>query len=156
LQRLIVREMHHRTQNLFAMFQAIASSTIDENKTTAEVKYVLEGRLQALAAAYTIPAYEGSEGVSLTKILDREVAAFSQRVNVSGCDIAIAPQAAQQFALIVHELATNALKYGALSVADGRISIEGSRKRLDGGGVFSFLWKESGGPKVPAPARKGF
>jgi len=155
-QQLIIRELQHRTRNLFAVFQSIAGRTLDEGKTAAEAKYVLNGRLQALARAYAMLSDAAWEGASLAKILDRQFAGFPQRLNISGCDLVVSPSAAQQFALIIHELATNALKYGALSTPDGRVSIEGRIERLDGDGRFSFLWTESGGPHVSAPTRKGF
>jgi two-component sensor histidine kinase len=63
---------------------------------------------------------------------------------------------AQQFALIVHELATNALKYGALSTHAGRVSIEGKTERLDGSGTFTFVWRETGGPAATKASRRGF
>jgi PAS domain S-box-containing protein len=154
-QKFIIRELQHRTQNLFAVFQAIANRTVDENKTAAEIKHVLNGRVQALARAYAIVAETAWEGASLAAILDREFAAFKRQVSVAGCDIIIIPSAAQQFALIVHELATNALKYGALSIADGCVSIVGKIDWLNGG-TFSFVWEEAGGPPVIAPTRKGF
>jgi two-component sensor histidine kinase len=150
------RELRHRTQNLFAVFQAIASRTIEESKTATETKDVLNGRIQALARAYAIAEDTGREGVSLTAMLDRELAGFSKYVNIDGCDITIGPSAAQQFALIIHELATNAFKYGALSVPDGLVSIAGKIDRLNGTGTFSFAWRETGGPPVTAPIRKGF
>ncbi len=155
-QKLIIRELQHRTGNLFAVFQAIAVRSVDEGKTAAEIKYVLSGRIQALARAYAMLADTAWGGASLAAILDRQFAGFSKRVNVGGCDIVVIPSAAQQFALIVHELATNALKYGALSTPNGRVSIEGKIDRLNGGGTFSFGWRETGGPPVTAPTRKGF
>lgn len=144
-QKLIVRELQHRTRNLFAVFQAIAARTVDESKTAGEIKSVLNGRIQALARAYAMLADAAWEGASLDAILDRQFAAFGNRVKVRGCDIVMKPSAAQQFALIVHELATNALKYGALSTTNGRVSIEGTTDRLNGGGTFSFVWRETGG-----------
>src|SRR6266511_2139179 len=155
-QKLIIREFQHRTGNLFAVFQAIAVRSVDEGKTAAEIKYVLSGRIQALARAYAMLADTAWGGASLAAILDRQFAGFSKRVNVGGCDIVVIPSAAQQFALIVHELATNALKYGALSTPNGRVSIEGKIDRLNGGGTFSFAWRETGGPPVTVPTRKGF
>ncbi len=155
-QQLIIRELQHRTLNLFAVFQAIVSRSLDEAKTPAEAKFVLNGRVQALAQAYSVLAKTAWDGASLAAILDRQVAGFSSRLDVSGCDIIISPSAAHQFALIVHELATNALKYGALSAPDGRVSIEGKIDRLNGGGTFSFAWTETGGPPVTGPTRKGF
>jgi PAS domain S-box-containing protein len=156
-QKLIIRELQHRTQNLFAVFQAVAVSSVQAGKTAAEIKYQLRGRIQALASAYAMLADASWEGASLDDILDREFAGFSGRVSVSGCEIVLTPSAAQQFALIVHELGTNALKYGALSNMDGHISIEGRIDRLNGNGTFSFAWKEIGGPSSPTePMRKGF
>jgi len=77
-------------------------------------------------------------------------------VSASAGEIFVSPSATQQFALIVHELATNALKYGALSDPNGRVSIEGRIERLHGGGTFSFSWTETGGPPVTKPTRTGF
>ena len=155
-QQLIIRELQHRTQNLFAVFQAIAGRSLDEAKTPAQAKFVLNGRIQALAQAYSMLAEAAWEGASLAAILDRQVAGFSSRLDISGCDIIISPSTAHQFALITHELATNALKYGALSTSDGRVSIEGKIERLNGAGTFSFAWTETGGPPVTVPTRKGF
>jgi PAS domain S-box-containing protein len=155
-QQLIIRELQHRTQNLFAVFQAIAHRSLDEAKTPAQAKFVLSGRVQALARAYSMLADTKWTGASLAAILDQQFSGFSNRVTVSGCDIVISPSATQQFALITHELATNALKYGALSTPDGRVSIEGKITRLNGSGTFSFTWRETGGPPVVVPNRLGF
>jgi len=155
-QKFIIRELQHRTRNLFAVFMAIATRTVDESKTAAEIKYVLNGRVGALARAYEIVADAAWEGVSLAAVLDREFAGFAKHMSIAGCDIVVSPSATQQFALIFHELATNALKYGALSTPDGRVSIVGKIDRLVGAGTFSFVWREAGGPVVTAPTRRGF
>lgn len=144
-QKLIIRELQHRTQNLFAVFKTIATRSVDEGKTAAEIKYVLNGRLHALSQAYAMLADAKWEGASLADILEKEFAGFAGRLSASGCDIVLAPSAAQQFALIVHELGTNALKYGALSTPEGQVLIEGKTDRLNGHGTFSFSWKEIGG-----------
>jgi PAS domain S-box-containing protein len=153
-QQLIIRELTHRTQNLFAVFQAIATRAVDESKSAAEIKYVLNDRLRALARAYQVMAEGGS--ASLAAILEREFSGFSRQVKFGGCDIVVNPSAAQQFALIIHELATNALKYGALSAPSGCVSIQGKIDRLNGGGTFRFVWRETGGPAVTKPTRRGF
>ena len=153
-QQLIVRELHHRTQNLFAVFRAIATRAVDENKTAAEIRHVLSDRLDALARAYKM--IEQGEGASLAAIIEREMSGFSKQVRCSGCEIIINPSATQQFALTIHELATNALKYGALSTPAGQISIVGTKEWLDGGGRFKFAWNETGGPAVTKPTRRGF
>jgi two-component sensor histidine kinase len=116
----------------------------------------LNGRLQALARAYAMLARGTSEGLSLATIINQQVASLLERVRISGCDVSLSPQAAHQFALIIHELATNALKYGALSNLQGTIAIEGRIEPFNGDSHFIFSWKEHGGPPVSPPARSGF
>jgi two-component sensor histidine kinase len=101
-------------------------------------------------------AEAASKGASLVDVLNRELAAFSTNVSVNGCDLLVNATTAQHFALIVHELATNAVKYGALSAADGRVLIDGKLERANGETLFWWSWTESGGPAVTKPRRKGF
>lgn len=155
-QQLIIRELHHRTQNLFAVIEAIVARSFDECKTPAEAKDALRGRIHALATAYATVTNTSGKHASLRGFLSEQLAAFSDRISLSGCNVLVSPSAAQQFALIAHELATNALKYGALSIPQGRISIEGRIDRVDGAGHLSFVWRETGGPPASAPARRGF
>jgi len=152
-QQLVVRELHHRTKNLLMVVQTIANRSIEEAKTFAEAKMVLNGRLKALAQAYDMLADAKWAGAPLREIIKRQLAGMGDRVTVTGCDVVVSPSTAQQLAMIIHELTTNALKYGALSVPDGRVSIEG---KLDGGGLYSFAWRETGGPAVATPTRRGF
>jgi two-component sensor histidine kinase len=155
-QQLVIRELQHRTQNLLTVVQTITNRSIDEAKTFAEAKFVLGGRLKALASAYATLADSRWEGAQLLAIIDKQIGALSQRIRVTGCDLFITPAAAQQFAMIIHELATNALKYGSLSTPIGSVSIDGKSERADGDGSFSFTWTETGGPAVSPPRRKGF
>jgi two-component sensor histidine kinase len=92
-----------------------------------------------------------SEGLSLATIINQQVASLLERVRISGCDVSLSPQAAHQFALIIHELATNALKYGALSNLQGSIAIEGRIEPFNGDSRFIFRWKEHGGPPCRLP-----
>jgi two-component sensor histidine kinase len=96
------------------------------------------------------------EGAPLGNIIVHELAAFAKQLSISGCDLFVNAPTAQQFALIIHELATNAVKYGALSASEGRVFIEGRIERVNGEHVFAMLWNESGGPQVRKPKRKGF
>jgi PAS domain S-box-containing protein len=155
-QRLIIGELKHRTRNLLSVVQALITNTLKDSKTIAEAEDVLVGRIKALSQAYSLLADAGWEGASLAKILSAQSILDSKRVTVDGCEVVITPRAAQQFAMIVHELATNALKYGALSSPDGRIAISGKLERHNGSGSFVFLWRESGGPRVSPPTKKGF
>ena len=155
-QQRLFSELDYKTRNLFAVFEAIAGLTADQSETVADVKYALNGRLQALARAYAMLARGTSEGLSLATIINQQVASLLERVRISGCDVSLSPQAAHQFALIIHELATNALKYGALSNLQGSIAIEGRIEPFNGDSHFIFSWKEHGGPPVSPPARIGF
>jgi PAS domain S-box-containing protein len=155
-QRLIIGELKHRTRNLLTIVQAVIANTLKDAKTVSEAGYILNGRVKALSQAYSLLADAAWEGASLAKILSAQSILDTKRVTVEGCEITLMPRAAQQFAMIVHELATNALKYGALSSPDGRISISGKIDRYDGEGSFVFSWRESGGRRVSPPTRKGF
>jgi two-component sensor histidine kinase len=156
-QILLMRESHHRTQNLFAVVQSVISRSLVEGQTAAQAKQVITGRLEALARTHAILGGTAWEGASLGEIIRREFGEdFAGYVDVSGCDIVVSGGAAHQFALIIHELTTNALKYGALSVPSGRVSIIGNIEHVNGASRFSLAWRETGGPPVVEPTRKGF
>jgi two-component sensor histidine kinase len=153
-QLLLIRELQHRSQNLFAVIEAIASRTLLEGQKNA--KEVFAGRLHALARTHSMLANNAFLGAPLKEIVAQELTSFSDQVTVTGCDIAVNTRAAESFALIIHELATNAVKYGALSTRQGRVAIQCSIDGANGSGQFRFEWRESGGPPVSPPARKGF
>jgi PAS domain S-box-containing protein len=157
-QHLIIGELRHRTANLLTVVQAIISNTVKESTTLVEAGHVLSGRMEALSNAYSLLADAAWKGASLVKILSAHSILDAKHVTIDGCEINLTPRAAQQFAMIVHELATNALKYGALSCPDGRVSISGELDGYDGSRSFLFSWKESGGPRIllSTPTRKGF
>ena len=155
-QLLLFRELQHRSQNLFAVIEAIASRTLIEGQTIANAKEVFAGRLHALARTHSMLANNAFLGAPLKEIVAQELTSFSDQVTVTGCDIVVNTRAAENFALIIHELATNAVKYGALSTRQGRVAIQCSIDGANGRGQFRFEWRESGGPPVSPPARKGF
>ena len=155
-QLLLFRELQHRSQNLFAVIDAIASRTLIEGQTIANAKEVFAGRLHALARTHSMLANNAFLGAPLKEIVAQELTSFSDQVTVTGCDIAVNTRAAESFALIIHELATNAVKYGALSTRQGRVAIQCSIDGANGSGQFRFDWRESGGPPVSPPARRGF
>ena len=152
-QELLFRELHHRTQNLFAVVQSIANRTFPDDISQ---KGQFVNRLHALAGAQTILAGAGWKGARLDQLLRAELDAFTDRAVITGCDIVINPAAAQSFALIAHELATNASKYGALSVPTGNVVVTGEIQRNGAAARFKLCWSEQNGPKVTEPERQGF
>ena len=155
-QLLLFRELQHRSQNLFAVIEAIASRTLIEGQTIANAKELFAGRLHALARTHSMLASNAFLGAPLKEIVAQELTSFSDQVTVTGCDIAVNTRAAENFALIIHELVTNAVKYGALSTRQGRVVIQCSIDGANGRGQLRFEWRESGGPPVSPPTSKGF
>jgi PAS domain S-box-containing protein len=155
-QQLLMDELAHRGKNLLAVIQSIASRTLSGTHSLAEARGVLAQRIQALARSQSALAMEGFRGALVAEIIRLEFEGFSGRVAASGPSVLLHPRLAQTFTLIVHELATNASKHGALSLADGNIAIIWS---IEGAGTearFKFQWQENDGPPVVLPTRQGF
>jgi PAS domain S-box-containing protein len=114
-QQFLIRELRHRSANLFAVIQSIVSRSLVEPYSLAQGKEVLSGRLHALAGAHSMLAQAAWTGAPPTAILKQELSGFSDQLSISGCDLIVNTPAAQQFSLMAHELAPNATKYGALS-----------------------------------------
>jgi two-component sensor histidine kinase len=153
-QRLLVGELRHRAQNILSVVQAITHRTLSTCPTSE--KNDLLGRFLALGRVNAMLADGNWEAATLREIIARELAPFSTRVRIVGCEIAVSASVAQNFALVIHELATNAAKYGALSTASGLIVVDGKIELVDGENEFVFMWSEIGGPPAKQPERKGF
>jgi two-component sensor histidine kinase len=149
-QEILVREVQHRAKNLLAIVQAIVARTFTAERTLRESRESFDAKLKALARTQDLFFTKGK--VSLGSVVTGELAGFHEQVSREGSDLALNASAAQNFTLIVHELTTNALKYGALSVPTGRIVV---RWRSEDGELV-FDWAEQGGPDVSAPRRQGF
>jgi PAS domain S-box-containing protein len=152
---LLSREVDHRAKNLLAVVQATVA--LSAGDTAEDVKAAISGRIQALANAHNLLALSHWEGASLNSIIQQELAAYcgeeDSRAVITGPSQILGPQAAQSIAVVLHELATNAVKYGALSVPAGRVRVEWSLKPNQD---LSICWTESEGPKVTPPSREGF
>jgi two-component sensor histidine kinase len=154
--QFLMNELAHRGKNLLAVIQAIVSRSLSGTRPLAESRDLLMRRIQALARCQSALMTEGFEGASIAEIIHLEFEAFSERVEAVGPDVMLNPRVAQTFALVVHELATNATKYGALSRPEGRVAIHWS---IEGAGAvarFKFQWQERGGPPVVPPSHQGF
>ncbi len=152
-QVLLTREVDHRAKNSLAIVQSIIRLT--RAKTIKSYIATVEGRIQSLSKVHSLLAQAGWQGADLHELVRSELAAYrvegAERIGASGPKVAVGVSAAQTLALALHELATNAVKYGALSVADGRVSLvwETDATRL------TLAWEETGGPAVATPVRKG-
>lgn len=153
---ILVQELAHRVKNLLAVFQSITSRTLTKDRDMAEAREVLIGRLQALGHAHELLTDAYWYGADLGDVVKAEIAGFSERVRVSGPAIELGPSGVQTFALIVHELCTNAAKYGALSNANGEVLAEWTLGGNGSDAYMEFCWRERGGPPVKAASHEGF
>lgn len=155
-QRLLIGELNHRIQNLFAVVQAVALHSLGGNRSLVEAREVFIDRLQSLGRAYTLMTEQEWRGAPLRQILAAEISAFVDRVDFEGVDLMVRRNAAQSFALLLHELTTNAVKYGALSARGGRVDVRWTIDRDSQPARFILSWEESGGPVVTPPTRSGY
>ncbi len=158
-QRLLMHELDHRVKNTLAMVASISARTASRADTVKEFQRVFSGRIHALAATHSLLLRNSWSSSDLGDIVKSELAPYvedgADNVTIEGLNVAVAPRAAIAFGLIVHELTTNAVKYGSLSQEGGRVSVRaiiGDNKS----GPFVIEWRESGGPPVAPPERKGF
>ena len=154
-QRLLINELNHRVKNTLATVQAIAFQTLKGDVPLAEGRARFEARLMALARAHSLLTAQNWEGASLARVVSdatEYLAGDQGRFAISGEEVMLAPRAALALALALHELSTNAAKYGALSGDGGSVSI----RWLVEGGVLRIEWKERGGPPVREPDHRGF
>ncbi len=155
-QTLLVRELQHRTKNILAVVQSLVTNTLRNSTTLAQAHDALVGRLHAVATAQEFVA-SGGGGAPLRALVEGEVAAFPGRTTIEGPDLIVSNAFAQTFTLVVHELVTNAAKYGALSSPDGSVDIRWSVEKGEGGHQeFRLSWAERGGPAVSIPRTAGF
>jgi PAS domain S-box-containing protein len=155
-QRLLTNELAHRGKNLLAVIQSIASRSLSGTRTLAEAREALMQRLYALARSHSLLLAEAFEGAPLAEIVRLEFEAFSDRVRASGPEVMLNPEATQTFALLVHELATNATKHGALSLPGGHVDIHWSIQGAGAEATCKFQWQERDGPPVVLPTDRGF
>jgi PAS domain S-box-containing protein len=155
-EQILVCELQHRTNNLLAVIQSIAQKTLSGSGPLDEARKIFEGRLLALAGTYRRLTKANWSGVSLREIVHLTLEPFGARAEIDGPDLLLSAKNAQNFSLALHELATNALKHGALSSADGKVSIVWTIASNGGGPVLKFRWRERGGPPVLAPDQRGF
>ena len=159
--RLLLAELNHRTQNTLATVQGIAEQTLRGVADEIVIK-TLESRILALAKAHSLLGREDWAEVGLRDVIDQIFHPFhlndhgGSRVSISGGNVRLPPRATLTLAMVFHELATNAAKYGALSNVIGRIAIAWQTQPTPQGDRMELQWRESDGPLVKRPHHKGF
>lgn len=153
---LMTRELAHRVKNTLAVVQSIATRSLSDGRNVEEAREVFSKRLHALARAHTLLLDSSWSGAPLRELVHAELEAFGARAIISGPDVQLSAGTAQTLALILHELATNAVKYGAMSNATGRVSVRWNVVGRGRNAICRFEWQESGGPPVKEPTRRGF
>ena len=155
LQHALLSEMHHRIKNLLAMIQSIVMQTLRSASNLSQASETVANRIAALAKAHDIMLSSAGEGSPLPALLGTIVAPYGEtrfHMDIPGADIS--SRTAVSLALVINELATNAVKHGALSVPRGKVEITG--KIDDTSHEVVLLWVETGGAPVLEPSRRGF
>ncbi|MEW5421677.1 histidine kinase [Amorphus sp. 3PC139-8] len=157
----VMRELAHRTKNLLSVIQAMLRQTARQSSSLDEFQVAVSGRLQGLSRSIDLLTAENWTRVSMTQLVVSHLEMFTdtkERLKISGVDFPLKPEAVQNIGMALHELATNAVKYGAWSVPDGKVFIDWSESPAGeaGEGRITIRWREVGGPPVEAPSRKGF
>jgi PAS domain S-box-containing protein len=155
-QALLVNELNHRVKNTLATVQSIAAQTLRSAPSIEQGRAALEERLIALSRTHDVLTRESWEGAELGEIVALAVSPYLgadvTRIATAGPSVRLSPRSALAISMALQELATNAAKYGALSVASGRLSIVWSQD----GGIVRLRWEEADGPTVVRPSRRGF
>jgi PAS domain S-box-containing protein len=158
--RLLHRELGHRLKNVLAMVQAIASQTLRNAPSMPEAREILAARLITMAKAQDALIEGAADEADIAAVLHAALEAHddpqADRFRLRGPKVRLNPGAALSLALLVHELATNAVKYGALSVPEGYVDLVWTLTDEDAAHCLALRWSEHGGPPVVAPSRKGF
>lgn len=148
--RLLMEELQHRGRNTYAVIESVIKRTLRDDPERAEA---LAGRIRSIKHANDLMVQSHADGVTLSRILKFELDAHgTERYELAGPSIHLSADAARHLVLIFHEMTTNAAKYGALSTAEGKLSIRWMRQQ----GGFVIRWNESDGPPVQQPERTGF
>ncbi len=151
--RVLVHELNHRVKNTLALVDSVIALSVRSDTAFADFGEALRGRIAALTRSHALALDRGREAVTLDELVEAELAPLQcERVAVDGPAVQLAPRIALYLSMGLHELVTNAVKYGALSTGAGRVALNWTHadSRL------TLSWQESGGPRVTAPAHNGF
>lgn len=156
-QQLLIRELHHRVKNTLSTVQAVMGSTARTSATIGQFQEAFSARLASLARTHSLLTSDIRQRVGFRHLLEAELEPYTEgdRVSLSGPDIDLPSDIAVPLGMAIHELTTNAVKYGALSSRSGRLVITWTRRRASAA-VMGWTWREQGGPTVAPPRHEGF
>jgi two-component sensor histidine kinase len=159
LHNLLIEELNHRVKNTLAVLQSIATQTFRSASRAEREKF--EGRLGALAEAHNLLSQEKWQGAELREVIARVLQPYllnnnPERMRMFGPQVPLSPRLAVVLSMIVHEIATNAAKYGALSNDTGTVAVDWEILEESDGRKLRLIWTEAGGPPVTAPVQRGF
>jgi PAS domain S-box-containing protein len=158
--RFLMRELTHRSKNLLAVIQAMARQSLTLQTDPKDFVGRFSERLSSLAGSHDLLSNDDWAGASLTQLIRSQLQHFGDlmdsRILIEGTDVILKPEAAQNIGIALHELSTNAAKFGALSGDSGTVTISWSIRGLDGASRIHLSWREQGGPRVEAPGHRGF
>ena len=158
-QKLLVGELDHRVKNILARVAVVAEYTSRDIRSTDEFVSALNSRIQSLSDAHSLLSQGHWRGVEIADLVHRQLAPYTTKLNtvIDGPEIVLSPAATQALAMVLHELATNSAKYGALSTPDGKISVTWDRRvGEDGAARMVLAWRGSGGPPVTPPGHSSY
>ena len=158
-QDLLIAELDHRVKNVLARVAVVAMQTREGSRTMDEYIKAVEGRIQSMAAAHSLLSQTRWSGVGLNDLVRDQLAPYAMAANakISGPNIMLSAAATQAVAMVLHELVTNAAKYGALSTSNGSVSVNWDKSSDEPGATkVTIVWREHGGPPVAAPSRTSF
>jgi PAS domain S-box-containing protein len=158
-QELLIAELDHRVKNVLARVAVVAKYTRQGSRSMDEFVRALDGRIQSMADAHTLLSQGRWRGVSLADLVRRQLAPYTTKTNmlIGGPDITLAAAATQAVAMVLQELVTNAVKYGALSTPQGKVSVNWERQHgTDAAARLIIAWRETGGPPAAAPKETSY
>jgi len=158
-QRLLVNELNHRVKNTLSTVQSLVMQSLRNAHTLGQARGAIEHRLLALARTHDVLTAEQWQGAELVDLVEGSLSVHCSepaRLMIEGPPVRLLPQPSLTFALALHELCTNAVKYGALSNDSGRVDVTWTVTEAGDQRQLRLLWRESGGPEVQAPTSRGF
>lgn len=157
---LLLGELDHRVKNILSIISSVITQTLKTSETPEAFKANMERRIAAIARAHNLLTHEGGRsGASLRSLIDRELAPYNREngnLEISGPAVFLTPKSGLTLAMAIHELSSNASKYGALSTAEGRLAVSWKCFTDAKGVKLNIVWLETGGPPVERPRRAGF